>query len=147
MCAYPKAPEHKIAEISKNNYLIYKIASKKFDCVNVTLIGDSAGGTLVIALTQRLIRNNICLPREIVLILPVLDASLQNIEIDEIDKKDLMLSRNGVLSAKQMCVDDGNLQQLSISPLNGSFEGFPPTYLFVAENDITYPDQILFHKN
>ena len=30
-----------------------------------------------------------------------------------------------------------------ISPINGSFYGFPKTILYLAENDITYPDQKL----
>jgi acetyl esterase/lipase len=30
-----------------------------------------------------------------------------------------------------------------ISPINGSFHGFPNTVLFLAKNDIMYPDQRL----
>ena len=53
MCNYPKAPENKIDEISINVDQIYQKALLLFKSENIILMGDSAGGTLRIALTQR----------------------------------------------------------------------------------------------
>ena len=78
MCNYPKAPEHKITEISQNIDAIYKDALSKFKAENISLIGDSVGGTLATSLTQRLIKNNIDIPQKIILISPVMDATLSN---------------------------------------------------------------------
>ena len=142
VCNYPKAPESKIDEISINVDQIYQKALLYFKNENIILMGDSAGGTLAIALTQRLIIDNVKLPSKIILISPVLDASMKNQEIDEIDKKDAMLSKVGVLSAKKMCSE--NLNDKRISPINGEFRLFPKTFLYLAENDITYPDQLIF---
>lgn len=142
MCIYPKAPENKIEEISINIDQIYQKALINYKSENIILMGDSAGGTLVIALTQRLIINNISLPSKLILISPVLDATFKNEKINEIDKKDKMLSKIGVLSAKSMCSD--NLNDTRISPINGEFKLFPKTYLYIAENDITFPDQLIF---
>ena len=64
------------------------------------------------------------------------------LEIDILDKKDVMLSKIGVLSAMNMCSESLNDER--ISPLNGDFKFFPKTYLYIAENDITFPDQIIF---
>ena len=146
MCAYPKAPEHKIFEISNNIDLVYELATKKYSADSITLVGDSAGGTLIIALVQRLIQKGGALPSKTVLISPALNASFENPKIDTIDKKDPFLSKKGVLSAMKMCVDDDDFKNPNISPIYGSFKGFPPTFLFIAERDITYPDQLLFHK-
>lgn len=142
MCIYPKAPENKIDEISINIDEIYRRALINYKNSDIILMGDSAGGTLAISLTQRLISNNINLPSKLVLISPVLDATLKNQKINEVDKKDIMLSKTGVLSAKTMCTD--NLNDVRISPINGEFKLFPKTYLYIAENDITYPDQLIF---
>ncbi|NQX82024.1 MAG: alpha/beta hydrolase fold domain-containing protein, partial [Flavobacteriaceae bacterium] len=49
----------------------------------------------------------------------------------------------GVLSAKKMCAENDDLENVMISPINGSFDNFPNTILFLAKNDITYPDQQL----
>ena len=132
-------------------YIVDFIAKTKLELVVnddeveniVKLIGDSVGGTLIAGLTQRLIKNNIALPQSIILVSPVMDASLSNKAIDEIDRIDAMLSKKGVLSAKKMCAGDLELKNVMISPLYGSFSKFPKTVLFIAENDITYPDQQL----
>lgn len=142
MCNYPKAPEHKIDEISANIDAVYQHALATYESANIIIMGDSVGGTLTIALTQRLIQNGIALPAKIILVSPVLDATLSNPEIDEIEKKDPVLSKNGVQSAKKMCSE--NLLHPRISPLYGNFESFPTTYLYAAANDIAYPDELIF---
>ena len=143
MCDYPKAPEHKISVISNNIDQVYKKALERFDAGHIQLIGDSVGATLITALTQRLVKKNMPLPKKIFLISPVMDASMSNPQIAEKDAIDPMLSTTGVLSAKRMCAENNNLQAPQLSPLFGSFENFPETVLFLAENDITYPDQQL----
>jgi acetyl esterase/lipase len=142
MCIYPKAPEYKIDQISINIDQIYQKALKNYKNENIILMGDSAGGTLAIALIQRLINDNLKLPSKLILISPVLDATFKNEKINEIDKKDKMLSKVGVLSAKSMC--SKNLNDKRISPINGEFKHFPRTYLYIAESDITFPDQLIF---
>lgn len=143
MCAYPKSPENKIRKISKNIDLVYKTALKTYLPNQISFIGDSAGGTLVVSLMQRLIKNSIELPSKIILISPVMDASMSDPEIEELNSLDPMLSKTGVWSAKKMCVENNDLKNTMISPLYGSFDKFPQTILFIAENDITSPDQKL----
>ncbi|WP_338225391.1 alpha/beta hydrolase [Algoriphagus confluentis] len=144
LCDYPKAPEHTILSINENIDLVYKAALENFKQDNIVVMGDSAGGTLAITLVQRSILSNQRLPSKIILISPVMDASLENPEIERVDKIDPMLSKKGVLSAKKMCSGGLDLKCKELSPLYGGFNGFPSTYLFLAENDITYPDQLLF---
>ncbi len=143
MCDYPKSPANKITKISDNIDSIYKKALETYQPNQISFLGDSAGGTLVTSLIQRLIKKGIELPSKIILVSPVMDASMSNPEIKKIDLIDPMLSKIGVLSAKKMCVENNDLKNIMISPLYGSFENFPHTVLFLAENDITYPDQKL----
>lgn len=143
MCNYPKAPEYQIPEISKNIDAIYNEALKEFNPNHIRLIGDSVGGTLLIALTQRLLANNKPIPNKLILISPVMDASMSNVDIDKLEVKDPILSKAGLISAKNMCAGDTDLKDVMISPLYGSFKKFPKTIMYLAENDITYPDQKL----
>ena len=143
MCNYPKAPENTITSISENIDAVYSAALKDFKSSRITLIGDSVGGTLVTCLTQRLIQRQDELPNKIILVCPVMDSSMTNPEIDQVDQLDPVLSKAGVLSAKKMCAGGMDLKNEMISPLYGSFEQFPKTVVFLAENDITYPDQKL----
>ena len=143
MCNYPKAPEHTITEISKNIDAIYKEALNEYQGSQITCFGDSVGGTLITALIQRAVKTNVTLPSKIILVSPVMDATMSNDEIGPIDALDPMLSKAGVLSAKKMCAENNDLKNEMISPLFGSFENFPKTILFLGERDITYPDQKL----
>ena len=140
MCDYPKAPESKISEMSKNMDAIYSKALESYEANQITLIGDSVGGTLITALMQRVVKNNIEKPNKIILISPVIDASLSNPDIEKIDKTDPMLAKKGILSAKKLCAGNNELKNAMISPLYGSFESFPKTILFLSENDIMFPD-------
>lgn len=140
---YPKAPEAKIDEITANIDAVYAEALKSYLPSNIILMGDSVGGNLMISLVQRLIRVGEGLPARLIAVSPVLDASLTNPEIDRIDQRDPILSKPGALSAKEMCAGNRSLKDPIISPLYGSFKGFPATHLFIAEHDIMMPDQKL----
>lgn len=140
---YPKAPETKIGEITANIDQVYAEALKTYSPSNIILLGDSVGGNLIMGLVQRLIRSGAALPAAIIALSPVMDASLSNPQIEEIDPLDPILSKAGALSAKQMCAGELSLTDPLISPLYGSFEGFPPTYMFIAGHDIMMPDQRL----
>ena len=143
MCDYPKAPESTIDTISQNIDLIYDYALKEHPADQILLIGDSVGGNLVTSLAQRIIADGKPLPAKIILVSPVMDASMSNPDIESIEKLDPMLSRTGVLSAKRMCAGDRSLKDAMISPIYGSFNGFPPTLLFMGQYDIMYPDEKL----
>ncbi|MCH2044566.1 MAG: alpha/beta hydrolase [Saprospiraceae bacterium] len=136
---YPKAPEANIHQISENIDHIYEQVLDKFEEAPI-LMGDSAGGNLILTLTQRLIQRKQPLPKCLIAMSPVVDASMSNPKIREIDKKDPMLSHDGALSAKAMCAKDLDLRDPMMSPLFGNFQGFPPITLFLAGRDILYPD-------
>lgn len=146
MCDYPKSPENKISKISENIDSIYYHALEQFKSNKIYFIGDSVGGTLITSLTQRLILKSMELPKKIILVTPVMDSSMSNPEIIKVDDIDPMLSKTGVLSAKKMCAENNDLKNIMISPLFGSFDKFPNTILFLAENDIFYPDQKILVK-
>jgi acetyl esterase/lipase len=147
LCNYPKAPTFKIEAIAQNIDAVYAFALKTTSTENICLLGDSVGGSIILALTQRLIIQKQFVPSKLILISPVVDATFENPAIDNIEKKDPMLSKKGILSAKKMCLTDGNLKNETISPIFGNFKGFPKTFLFVAENDICYPDQIILSNH
>jgi acetyl esterase/lipase len=141
---YPKAPEHQITEINENIDAVYEDILSKISSKNIILLGDSLGATLLILLVQRLIKKNLPLPKSLILVSPVLDASMTNPAIEIIDKADIMLSRKGIISAKTMCAGNISLQSDVISPIYGSFKNFIPTYLFTGTHDIMYPDSEIF---
>lgn len=141
---YPKAPEHQITETNQNIGAVYEYLLREHQAKNIILLGDSMGGTFLILLVQRLIKNGKPLPKSIILLSPVLDCSMNNPAIEVIDNQDIMLSKVGVISAKIMCAGEMDLRSSEISPLYGSFKNFIPTCIFIGENDIMRPDEELF---
>ena len=139
---YPKAPEHEIKEITENIKAVYTEALKSFEPKNISLVGDSAGGTLIIKLMQQI--SDLIYPKQLILICPVIDASFENEGIKEIETKDIMLAIKGVRSAKEMCLRDTNLKNPAISPLYDSIQKFPKTTICIATQDITSVDQYKF---
>ncbi len=141
---YPKAPENNIDVISRNIWEAYQKALNEYDASKIIFVGDSVGGNLLISLTQRLVRETKELPNCLILITPMVDASLTNPRIKEVDPIDPLLSFKGVYSAKKMCAGGFSLKNPIISPIYGSFKNFPPVHIFMATNDILMPDQELF---
>ncbi|MFD2562287.1 alpha/beta hydrolase fold domain-containing protein [Aquimarina rubra] len=144
MIDYPKAPENNIEKITQNICEAYHKALEEYEASKIIFIGDSVGGNLLTSLTQGLIQDDKELPNRLVLVTPMVDASLTNPRIGEIDPVDPILSYKGVHSAKKMCAGDFSLKDPIISPLYGSFKDFPPIHIFMATNDILMPDQEIF---
>lgn len=144
---YPKAPEAQIDEINANIDAVYNYFVEQKSIKNIVLIGDSVGGTLLMSLIQRVLKSQSKIKSKgIILISPVADCSMTNPKIEDVDENDIMLSLNGVLSAKQMCAGKIDLKSEIISPIYGNFKNFIETYIFIAENDIMQPDQELLVK-
>jgi acetyl esterase/lipase len=143
---YPKAPENGIQTISKNIDAVYTEALKQYSESDIILLGGSAGGNLILTLTQRLIKNKMPCPSKLIAVCPVAEASLCNPEIDNLEKTDPVLSKNGLLSANRMAAGNLSLKDEILSPLYGSFDNFPETYLFAAEQDILTPDILLMYE-
>lgn len=140
MANYPKAPEHSIAQLSAFNDHVYERALAEFPAENIRLVGDSAGGGLMLSTVQRAIAQHWKLPAKIVAISPVADVQFKNPKSLEVEKRDVLLSLKGAESAQLFC-GDTRLDDPMISPIYGSFKGFPPTVIFIAQYDITSPDQ------
>lgn len=96
-------------------------------------MGDSAGGTISMALVQRLVKNDQALPGHLILITSVFDSNLSNPQIREIDPKDPMLSRVGAHSAKMMSAKGADIKDPMLSPLYGDFQGLPDTTMFLVD--------------
>lgn len=140
---YPKAPEHHLAEVATNLDAIYTKALEQYAPEHIILMGDSAGGHVVITLIQRLLEKGLPLPQQLIAVCPLLDLSADNPAMAAIDPLDPMLSVVGIRSSNCMAQGDLALKEAAASPLFGNFEGFPPVAMFLAEHDVLYPDGLL----
>lgn len=126
---------------------------------NVSVFGDSAGGSIALAAAQEIVRRcgddaacrSAQLPGRMVLLSPALDASATNPGIAEID--DPLLSpassrRNGLWWARGLeTVDDpdGTRNPLA-SPVFGSLEHLPPITVYAGSIDLRTPDVLVLRE-
>jgi acetyl esterase/lipase len=113
---------------------------------NVSVMGDSAGGTLALAAVEYLVANNETVPASIVLLSPWLDLGNTNPNIALVHDPWLPPGWVGQQVGKEWA---GNLSVTNpeVSPLHGSLDGLPPTYVYSGSLDPVAPDVLVLQHN
>lgn len=118
---------------------------------DIIIAGDSAGGNLALVLTLKLKEQGRLLPRGLILMSPWTDLTGSGKSYEIKADVDPILSKeylDRMISAYtgELYKDPENLKNPFISPLFGDFEGFPPTYIQVGDNEILLSDALLLQK-
>lgn len=137
---YPLAPAHTYKEVFAMVVPIYEELLQRVDSEHVVLMGFSAGGGLALSLAQYAKSQSLPQPAEIILLSPLLDAALQNPEIETLDKHDPYLGIEGLKLAFLAYSGGDDLGNYLISPIKGSVEGLAPIHLFIGTHEILLPD-------
>jgi acetyl esterase/lipase len=106
---------------------------------SVTLMGDSAGGGMALAVAQQL-RDRGKQPNRIVLISPWLDVTLPEPKAREIEPHDVMLSVDGLRYCGGLYAGALEPTDPRVSPLYGEMTGLAPVDLFIGTHDVLYAD-------
>lgn len=144
---YQLAPEHPYPAATEDAMQVWNyLMLLGYGARDIILAGDSAGGNLALSLMLRLKQENRLLPRGAVLMSPWTDltsSGKSHISRASIDP---------VLDAaylQEMITNYAPGQDLTnplISPLFGDFEGFPPVYIQVGNNEILLDDSTMLYK-
>ncbi len=111
---------------------------------NVSVYGDSAGGTLALSAVEYMVANNETVPASMVLLSPWLDVGLTNPNIAFVHDP-LLPVAPGQQIGKEWA---GNLPENNylVSPLYGSLNGIPPTYVYSGSLDSLAPDVVVLDQ-
>lgn len=145
---YRLAPEHPYPAATEDAMKVWNyLMLLGYGARDVILAGDSAGGNLALSLALQLKAQKRLLPRGLILMSPWTDltASGQSHEtkaaIDPVLNAGYLAEMTGNYAAKE------KLNDPFISPLFGDYEGFPPVYIQVGENEVLLDDSVmLYHK-
>lgn len=137
---YRLSPEHKFPDAIDDLFAVYSEIVK--DPGTTFLIGDSAGGNLAACLVSRCLATNTQLPSKCAFLSPWMDLSkssdsnkLNSSQFSPFDNLDTVaFSRDyiGEMSDKDPLV----------SPLYGSFEGFPTSHVQASKVEFLYADSV-----
>ncbi|HJT29113.1 MAG TPA: alpha/beta hydrolase [Pyrinomonadaceae bacterium] len=137
---YPHAPEHHVNDVFALMLPLYNELVANAGSANITIMGDSSGGGISLALAQRLREDGHAQPGHVVLLSPWLDATLSNPEIAEFDKIDPFLGVEGLKYGGAVYARDVDPKSYLVSPVYGSLKDLAPVTLFIGTRDILYPD-------
>src|SRR6185503_7594840 len=144
---YPHAPEHNVHDVFALMLPLYNELAARAGSANITIMGDSSGGGISLALAQRLREDGHEQPGHVVLLSPWLDATLSNPEIAEFDKIDPFVGVEGLKYGGEVYARDVDPKCYLVSPVYGSLKNLAPITLFIGTRDILYPDSRKLRNN
>lgn len=145
---YRLAPEHPCPAALEDALKVWDyLMLLGYGARDVILAGDSAGGNLALVLTLKLKAERRFLPRGLVLMSPWTDLTASGRSYRTKAEVDPVLDAEYIDRMTKAYIPEGeNLENPLISPLFGDFEGFPPVYIQVGENEILLSDSVELHK-
>lgn len=133
---YRLAPEHPYPAAVDDSLAVYRELSASQP---VVVVGESAGGGLALALVQRIRDEGLPMPLAVVAMMPWADLTQSSSSYDLNRGRDV-LTREGLTRGAVAYAGDLDLTDPGISPLFGSFDGFPPTLVLVGTHDSLLED-------
>lgn len=137
---YPLVPTNNHHDVFDMVVPVYKDLLQHKGNENVVLMGFSAGGGLTLSLAQYALNNQLAQPAQIILLSPLLDATLQDPEIWTIDKYDPYIDIPGFKKAISAYAANTSTDNYIISPIFGPLEGLAPIHLFAGTHEVLLPD-------
>jgi len=139
---YRLAPEYPFPAGLEDLFTVYRGLVKKYAIhpASIVIAGDGAGAALVTALVHYLKQKKLPLPAALVLISPWLDIACLNEETDTLRKQDKFLLKEALQAAAGRYTASDNFQNPLVSPIYGSFAGFPPVFIQCGGKEILAAD-------
>ncbi len=103
-------------------------------------MGDSAGGGLALALAQKLKKDGMTQPQQIILLSPWLDVTMTNPEFKDREAGDPMLDIEGSQMAGKAYAGRLNTKNYLVSPMYGDLTGLAKISLFTSGKDMLIAD-------
>jgi epsilon-lactone hydrolase len=107
---------------------------------NVTLMGDSAGGNIILSLAQTLRSRGLPQPRQIVLISPVLDVAKSNPAAASIGRYDHIGSVASSVAHGRLYIGELDSKDPLVSPVYADLKGLAPMVIFSGTHDVHNPE-------
>ena len=143
---YPLAPIGTAAQVIPTMTDLAAELSETHGADRLTLLGDSAGGTIALASAMQLRDRGLPAPRHTVLISPALDLSFTDPAMVAIAATDPWLDIPGPRAAAEMWRGALPVDDPRVSPMHGDLSGLSPVTLFTGTRDVVNADAREFRR-
>lgn len=138
---YRLAPEDPFPAAFEDACSAYDWLLTQIPAQSIFLGGLSAGGGLVLALLLHLKQNNKTFPLAGICLCPWIDLTMKSRSLHLNEDKDI-ISRERLITAKEMYVKDHDPKNPSISPIYGDLSGLPPLLIQTGTSEILYDEAV-----
>lgn len=136
---YRLAPEHPCPAAVDDAIAVYRQLLDRPGPQRLLLAGESAGGGLLLLMLQRARDEGLPMPAAAVTAFPWADLSMSGRSATTNHGKD-MLTRSELVQEAAWFARDRAVDDPMVSPLFGSFRGFPRTWIPVGTRDLLLDD-------
>ncbi|MBO5474371.1 MAG: alpha/beta hydrolase [Lachnospiraceae bacterium] len=144
---YRLAPEHPYPAATQDAMKVWNyLMLLGYGARDIIVAGDSAGGNLALSLTLKLKSEKRLLPRGLVLMSPWTDLTSSGKSHHTRAEIDPVLNAVYLEEMIHNYAKGQDLKNPLISPLFGDYEGFPPVYIQVGNNEILLDDSVMLYK-
>lgn len=142
---YRLAPEHPFPEGLDDCTIVYSAIVKLYPESNIALVGESAGGNLVLVMALKCLKENIRMPSAICAFSPITDLSGRLLSHINNAKTDIQIGTGIDKEFRKIYSGGYEMSNPYISPLQAdSLKGFAPTMLVVDQDEVLYDDSMEF---
>lgn len=142
---FRRAPEHPYpAQLDDATAVFDALVQAGTDPADITFVGDSAGASIAIATTLRMLRmlrDGVAGPGLVLTISPWLDMENTGATLVSNDATDFLITREGLQGNIDRYLSGGaDPTDPLVNPLYADFTGFPPLYITAADIESLYAD-------
>jgi epsilon-lactone hydrolase len=139
---FRRAPEHPYpAQLDDATAVFQALVQAGTDAADITFVGDSAGASIAIATTLRLLRDGKRTPGLVMTISPWLDMENTGETLVSNDATDFLITREGLQGNIDRYLSGGaDPTDPLVNPLYADFTGFPSLYITAADIESLYAD-------
>ncbi len=148
MVDYRLAPEHTYPAAHYDCYTVYRTLLKEgYDSRQIILMGDSAGGNLVLGTMLQIQQEKLPLPAAAVLLSPVSDMEMTGNSAYEKRNDDPFFDLPSLLLMRNTYLNGAPPREPLVSPIYAEYMKLPPTLIVVGSEEVLLDDSTrLFDK-
>ena len=144
---YRLAPENPAPAAVDDALACYRaLLEKGYDPASISLVGDSAGGGLALAVTLAIKERAMPMPGCLVLFSPWTDLTVSGESIQANEETDAMFHAAHIIGGAARVLGGGDPAAPFVSPLFADHRGFPPTLIFVSDSEVLLDDSVRLHE-